>query len=122
MRNNVILLKLKHSFLDIICYVNDEDKKAVEYPDSSSVISLESPLIMQMMQNPNTQQHQAVPQELSMFMKDSAKDLVINLRSDDILFGCQPNEELTKEYKKMMSGIEEASVSDISMINSNKGS
>jgi hypothetical protein len=121
MRNNVVLLKLKHSFLDIICYVSDGEKKAIDNLEAG-IIHVESPIIMQMMQNPETKQHHAVPQELSVFLGNSAKDLTIPLRIDDILFGSQPNDELTKEYKRMMSGIEEASVSDINMVRNNKGS
>jgi len=42
------------------------------------------------------------------------------MRLDDILFGAEPSEELIREYKKMMSGIEEATVSDISLVNKSK--
>lgn len=126
MKHNVVLLKLKHSFLDVICYVDDETKSIIEKLAGSDTIEVESPVIWQMvkMQNEDTGkiEQRPMPQNVSFFIDDDAKDLNLTLRLDDILFGTTANSELAREYKKMMSGIEEASTSDISMINQNKGS
>lgn len=123
MKNNVIMIKLKHSFLDVLCFVDDDAKTAICKKDGSvSVVEIDSPLIIQRMQDPESGTIQSVPQELSPFAKVSAKDFSTTMSVDDILFGNEVGEEMEKEYRKNMSNIEQASVSDISRINKNKGS
>lgn len=120
MKNNVILIKLKHSFLDVVAYVDDDAKKAILELDQDGTIELESPIIWQMVNMEG--QARPMPQNFSFFVKDDAEDLTVRIRLNDILFGSEVDSELEREYKKRMSNIEQASVSDISKINGSKGS
>ena len=111
MNDTVVIVKLAQSFADVFCMV-DSDKVGHLKDRDFETITLKSPMIAQIV--PDQHGNYGVQLHvLCQFMAEEPRNQEVTVDRDSILFTVMPVEEMAKQYRSKLSGIQEASVADI---------
>ena len=107
----VVLLKLKASFAEIICKVENDEvadsliEKTID--KDNSAFEARSPFMIQMHQDPRDPENTITGlHALSLLMKGEPKDVEIVLDASDILFAAKPTDDVEKAYRQKVSTIQ----------------
>lgn len=113
MNDEVLVVKLANSFADVFCKVDSEIVESLKNrTDDLKTVKLKSPMIAQIVPQNNggygVQLH-----VLCQFMSQEPRDQEVIVDREAILFVTEPVEEMAKQYRSNLSGIQEASASDL---------
>ena len=113
MNDEVLVVKLANSFADVFCKIDSDVADAVIHrTDDFKTVTLKSPMIAQIVPddtgNLGVQLH-----VLCQFMSEEPRNQEVVVDRDSILFATTPVEQMAKQYRANLSGIQEASPADL---------
>jgi len=105
MKDEVVLLKLSASFAEIICKVSDSVAEKLIEKSPIDAFTVISPFLIQMQRDENGDLATGL-HALSLMMKGDPKNVKLRLNDRDILFAARPTDDIEKQYRQMVSGIQ----------------